>query len=165
MKTITIGRVGCDIILSDDSISRNHATITLVNGQYLYNDISKNGTLVNGRVYKNETIVLAPGTPVYLSGKVPLPWPQVLMLLSDTVVADDSPVATEAELNINDYNKSNMPLNIGIGVLSFIVPLVGFILFFVWKKDYPLKAKQALVVASISFGIRFTSYIILLVSA
>ena len=42
MKTITIGRVDCDIIISDSSISRKHATISLVNGQYVYNDISKN---------------------------------------------------------------------------------------------------------------------------
>ena len=43
MKTITIGRVNCDIIIADNNISRKHATISLVNGQYVYNDISKNG--------------------------------------------------------------------------------------------------------------------------
>lgn len=46
MKTITIGRVECDIIISDSSISRKHATISLVNGQYVYNDISKSVQLL-----------------------------------------------------------------------------------------------------------------------
>jgi pSer/pThr/pTyr-binding forkhead associated (FHA) protein len=35
MRTITIGRSSqCDIILSDDNISRIHAEISLSNGQY-----------------------------------------------------------------------------------------------------------------------------------
>ena len=78
MKTISIGRVDCDIIISDNNISRKHATISLVNGQYVYNDISKNGTTINGRVYQNEKVVVTPGTPIYLANKVPLPWPQIL---------------------------------------------------------------------------------------
>lgn len=164
MRTITIGRAGCDIIISDDCISRNHATMTLVNGQYIYNDTSMNGTLINGRVYKNETITLAPGTPVYLSGKVPLPWTQVQLLLSDTVITDNSPGSEVDYIYNSDYKKSNEPLNIGAGILSFLIPLIGFILYFVWKNDCPLKARQALTVALISFGIRFVSYIILLTS-
>ena len=86
MKTITIGRVECDIIISDSSISRKHATISLVNGQYVYNDISKNGTTINGRVYQNEKVVITPGTPIYLANKVPLPWAQILMLLPNSPV-------------------------------------------------------------------------------
>ena len=32
--------------------------------------------------------------------------------------------------------------NAGFAVLGFFFPLIGFILWLVWKKDYPLKAKS-----------------------
>ena len=34
-------------------------------------------------------------------------------------------------------------LNFGVALISFFIPLVGFILWLMWKDDYPLKAKSA----------------------
>jgi predicted nucleic acid-binding Zn ribbon protein len=41
--------------------------------------------------------------------------------------------------------------SIGFGILSFFIPLVGLILFLVWKKDAPLKAKFCGIGALIGF--------------
>lgn len=157
MKTITIGRVACDIIISDSSISRKHATISLVNGQYVYNDISKNGTTINGRVYQNEKVVITPGAPIYLANKVPLPWAQILMLLPN------SPVKVQGHHNPHDYEtvvgqipvKQVEPIGAGWGILSFLFPIIGFILYFVWKDTANYKAKQAANIAWISIAISF----------
>ena len=156
MKTITIGRVECDIIISDSSISRKHATISLVNGQYVYNDISKNGTTINGRVYQNEKVVITPGTPIYLANKVPLPWAQILMLLPN------SPVKVQGHHNPYEYETvvGQVPvkqesIGAGWGILSFLFPIIGFILYFVWKDTANYKAKQAANIAWISIAISF----------
>lgn len=158
MKTITIGRVECDIIISDSSISRKHATISLVNGQYVYNDISKNGTTINGRVYQNEKVVITPGTPIYLANKVPLPWAQILMLLpnSPIKVQGNHHNSNEYETVISQYPVSKEEsIGAGWGILSFIFPIIGFILYFVWKDTSNYKAKQAANIAWISIAISF----------
>lgn len=158
MKTITIGRVDCDIIISDANISRRHATISLVNGQYVYNDVSKNGTTINGRIYQNEKVVVTPGTPIFLANKVQLPWPQVLMLLPNSPVqvqnAQYNHVEHETVVNHHPvaYDES---IGVGAGILSFLFPLIGFILYFVWKDESPRKAKQASTIAWISFAFSF----------
>lgn len=154
MKTITIGRVECDIIISDSSISRKHATISLVNGQYVYNDISKNGTTINGRVYQNEKVVITPGTPIYLANKVSLPWDQILMLLPN------SPVKVQGHHNPYDVVgqvtvKQEESIGAGWGILSFLFPIIGFILYFIWKDTANYKAKQAANIAWISIAISF----------
>lgn len=158
MKTITIGRVDCDIIISDSSISRKHATISLVNGQYVYNDISKNGTTINGRVYQNEKVVITPGTPIYLANKVPLPWAQILMLLpnSPIKVQGNHHNSNEYENVISQYPVSKEEsIGAGWGILSFIFPIIGFILYFVWKDTSNYKAKQAANIAWISIALSF----------
>lgn len=38
----------------------------------------------------------------------------------------------------------------GMGCLGFLFPVVGFILWLVWKKDYPLKARSAGIGALVS---------------
>lgn len=158
MKTITIGRVDCDIIISDSNISRKHATISLVNGQYVYNDISKNGTTINGKVYQNEKVVITPGTPIYLANKVPLPWAQILMLLpnSPIKVQGNHHNSNEYETIISQYPVSKEEsIGAGWGILSFIFPIIGFILYFVWKDTSNYKAKQAANIAWISIAISF----------
>lgn len=151
---ITIGRVGCDIVIPDESISRKHATISLVDGQYVYNDLSKNGTTINGRFYQNEKVVIAPGTPVFLAGKILLPWAQVLMLLPNAPVTPVSPVNPGRDTVTDDS-----PIGVGYGILSFLIPIVGWVLYFSWKDTKPKKAKQASTIAWISFAINILAYI------
>ena len=145
MKTITIGRKNCDIIIQDDSISRKHATISLVSGQYVYHDTSKNGSNINGRIYQNEKVVVAPNTPIYLANKVLLPWSQILMLLPISgIITPPSPPIDNAET-----------IGVGWGILSFLFPIIGFILYFIWKDTNPYSAKQAANIAWISIAISF----------
>ena len=154
MKAITIGRNGCDIVLQDASISRKHATVSLVDGQYVYQDMSKNGTVINGRIYHNEKIVLSPGTPVFLANKVQLPWPQVLMLLPNSSV-QVNPYGEETVNSGQVPQVQEETIGIGWGILSFIFPLIGFILYFVWNDSSHRKAKQAASIAGISIAINF----------
>ena len=45
--------------------------------------------------------------------------------------------------------------SIGFAILSFFIPLVGLILFLVWKKDMPIKAKSCGIGALIGFILSF----------
>lgn len=40
-------------------------------------------------------------------------------------------------------NKEGDSSDIGFGILGFFVPLVGLILYLIWYKEYPLRAKAA----------------------
>jgi len=126
---ITIGKLNCDIVIQDGYVSRKHAEISLVDGQYVYHDLSKNGTTINGRVYHNEKVVIAPGTPVLLANKVPLPWPQVLMLLPNTPVNGQNGIGTGGETFIQP-STCDENIGAGWGIVSFLFPVVGFILYF-----------------------------------
>ena len=68
--SITIGRSShCDIIVPDDRVSREHARISLVGGEYVYEDLSKNGSVIGGRVIHGRATV-APGAEILLAGRV-----------------------------------------------------------------------------------------------
>jgi len=55
---ITIGREGCEILLDNPQVSRNHAVIDRVNGKHVLRDVgSTNGTFVNGRRITEHTLV------------------------------------------------------------------------------------------------------------
>ncbi|HCU99135.1 MAG TPA: hypothetical protein DGM69_07310 [Chloroflexi bacterium] len=46
--SMTIGRdPECDIVVADNTVSRKHASITRLDGEYILEDTSKNGTYVN----------------------------------------------------------------------------------------------------------------------
>lgn len=48
-KEVSVGRTdSCDLVLEDDSVSRNHATIYFESGEFLIKDSSTNGTFING---------------------------------------------------------------------------------------------------------------------
>ena len=49
-----------------------------------------------------------------------------------------------------DYGES-----VGVAILSFIIPIVGVIMFFVWRYDKPDFAKVGLVAGIISFALSF----------
>lgn len=49
-------------------------------------------------------------------------------------------------------DKPNMALNI---VSLLLLPILGIILYFVWRKDTPVRAKSILIYALIGWGISF----------
>lgn len=52
----------------------------------------------------------------------------------------------------------------GYGVLGFFFPLVGLILYLVWKDDYPLRARSCGTGAAWGFGVSMGSYVIYLIA-
>ena len=63
---ITIGREHSHLTLDplDTSISRQHATISLVGEQFILEDKSRNGTTVNGQRIKNDKLTLSDGAEI-----------------------------------------------------------------------------------------------------
>lgn len=61
-------------------------------------------------------------------------------------------------------NNNNDTGSIGWGVLGFCIPLVGLILYFVWKDSKPLSAKVALKGAVISIALGAVGYVFSLFS-
>ncbi|MCU0665229.1 MAG: FHA domain-containing protein [Myxococcota bacterium] len=65
---ITLGREGTDFQfdLSDTSLSRRHADISYVDGQFFLEDKSQNGTKVNGQLIKRQKVALPDGATIEL---------------------------------------------------------------------------------------------------
>lgn len=167
MKTLTIGRSSqCDIIVPHNNVSRIHARLSIVGGKYVYEDLSKHGSVIGGRVLKSEKIIISPGTEILLAGHVPLPWGQVYNLLplqggniydAETLYHDDS-------YQHHNYvsTKEDESIAIGWGILAFFIPLAGWIMYFIWKDDTPKRASQANTIAWIGFALNLLSYLCLI---
>lgn len=56
-------------------------------------------------------------------------------------VADEAVLCVKCGCSLSQTNKDDKP-NGGFAVLGFFVPIVGLILFLVWNKEYPRKAKS-----------------------
>ena len=57
---------------------------------------------------------------------------------------------------------SNAPASTGMKVLSFLIPLVGLILFLMNKDIKPVEAKEEIMWAGIGFGVGILGYVILM---
>ena len=164
MKSITIGRSkDCDIVLTYDKISRVHANLSLVNGQYIFQDMSRNGSNIGGQIIKNQIVTVAPGTSIWLANKIPLPWDQVYAHLplagpynynnGNNSLNPPQPDSHQPEYqnSINYQRYEEEGIGFGFGLLAFLIPLAGWIMYFVWKEEMPKKAGQAGLIGTISF--------------
>lgn len=163
MNTITIGRdQSCDIIINDNSgnVSRRHAEISVSGGSYVFRDVSTNGSLVNGQRILHNKILIQPGAQILLAGIIPVPWDKIMARLpiSGTVVAE-AVKKTEIQQSYQQKNSAPQPeapvknpyyppskpdkLGIGWGILAFLIPLAGFIMYFSWKAETPNRANTA----------------------
>lgn len=160
MKSITIGRSSeCDIILPPDpKVSRIHARISVVGGKYLYEDLGKNGSVMNGYWLNGKRVSVAAGTPIMIAGKIPLPWGQIYQMLP---IGGVKPYENTTDIHVGGnypsvphyQNPSEPSLGIGWGILSFLIPLAGWIMYFIWKDETPQRAKQACTLAWCGFGL------------
>lgn len=156
-STITIGRSShCDIIIPNDSVSREHARVSIVGGNYVYEDVGKNGSVIGGRVIHGQRVTIAAGTDVLLAGKVPLPWAQIYSMIPLKGVR---PYENETHYEPVQNNSpqyvyvTDESIGVGYGILAFLIPIAGWIMYFIWKDDSPKKASQASTIAWISFAI------------
>ncbi len=159
-SVVTIGRSShCDIIIPDDSISREHARISVVGSTYVYEDCGKNGSYIGGRFIYGERITVAAGTEILLAGKYPLPWAKVYTLLplkGSSVSGGETHVVGGMQHSVREYPPVSQPeesLGVGYGILAFLIPLAGWIMYFCWKDKTPKRASQAATLAWIGFGI------------
>ena len=156
-STITIGRSShCDIIIPNDSVSREHARVSIVGGNYVYEDVGKNGSVIGGRVIHGQRVTIAAGTDVLLAGKVPLPWAQIYSMIPLKGVR---PYENETHYEPVQNNSpqyvyvTDESIGVGYGILAFLIPIAGWIMYFIWKDDSPKKASQANTIAWTSFAI------------
>ncbi|MCM1110108.1 MAG: FHA domain-containing protein [Clostridium sp.] len=165
MRTITIGRSSsCDIVVPDNSVSRIHAEISMIDGKYLFRDTSSNGSTLNGEYISNRAVGIAPGAPVLLANRIPLPWAQIYALLPIRNGGSNRVYEPEGRTNVGlaappapapaiPVYSDDDPSPVGWCILSFLIPLVGWILYFSWKSTKPQKASAVCTWAWIGFGL------------
>lgn len=145
-SVVTIGRSSsCDIILTDMNVSREHARISISGGKYVFENVGRHGSYINGRMIGNEKIVVAPGTEILLANRVPLPWQQICTLLPlngirvDNVNDGEKTVQPSQSQQINiqmaPVNNNNQPVeekrSNGVGVAGFVLSIIGIVFFWV----------------------------------
>lgn len=164
-KYITIGRSShCDIIIPNESVSREHARISVSGGNYVFDNMGKNGSVLGGRQLPTGKSIISPGAQVLLAGRVPLPWAQIYTMLP---IRGTRPYQEETHYEgggasvavAHDYSnyQSNKSIGVGWGILAFLIPLAGWIMYFCWKDETPKRASQASTLAWIGFGLNVLS--------
>ena len=57
-------------------------------------------------------------------------------------IDDKAVVCPKCGVPVKNKNLTNDASSAGFAVLSFFIPLIGLILYLIWKDEYPLKAKS-----------------------
>jgi len=181
--SVSVGRENCDICVGVNNykVSRHHADIHLRHftggTYYVYTDCSSNGTLIDGKMYtKGMSCNIQNGTTptIYLAADPTsqLNWEEVRTLIAvrlkeansmneEKDVKGKTVGMSDEEVNkLLDNDKSDsstaIVINFIIGTISFVIPLLGFILYFCFKKN-ERRAKICSTLAGIGF---FTWFII-----
>lgn len=162
--SISIGRENCDVCVFADNykVSRHHADLTLKEftggAFYIYTDCSSNGTVIDGQVYtKGMSCNIPRGkTPeIYLAGDINclLDWEEIKELIDgkakEAEQEDDDEVSGKTITMHNDevqrllYEKSTEDSTLKknlFGILSFLFPVAGWVLFFFYRKKNPSRS-------------------------
>ena len=82
-------------------------------------------------------------------------------LLNPSVIsASTIEIINQSSTDTDSLNKSKVKdkKSLGINILSVLFPIVGYIVYFVWRKETPIRAKSILTSALIgsAIGILFT---------
>lgn len=174
VPSVSIGRgIENDIVVDHMDVSRKHLIITgmsvpLTGGRENFileiTDVgSTNGTGINGRLLRNDTVSIDyVGTlnlpEILLAGKPELSinWKEVMSVLREkgwSPVYEDEitsppPFSPEPEQN----------LSVVLCIISLIVPIIGWVLWGVYRHDSPRKAKKAALFGWIGFVINIIIY-------
>ncbi len=163
MDSIQIGRSSeCDIcVTGDPTVSGVHCRISRVGNQYVFENLGRNGSTINGAQITGR-VVVQPGSRVQIGAKTMLPWVEIqrLMPLGSVNVAQQTPRTTPyGGAQQTPLQPAAQPERFHFGwfILSLLVPIVGLILFLVWRTSRPYVARQCcLIPCIIGFGIDLT---------
>ena len=118
--------------------------------------MGKNGSNINGRIIHNERVIIAPGTTVLLANRIPLPWGQIYAMLPGAGNIPSEHETVFGHISNNQppiyiqHNKEDR-LGFGWGLLAFLIPLAGWIMYFCWREETPKRAGNAGLIGTISF--------------
>ncbi len=172
MKTITVGRSEvCDIVINEPNISRIHAEISLMNGQYTFRDVSSNGSTINGRSIINSEVPINSSSSILLAHSIPLYWTKIEGLLpsggnpiSGNKNEFYSSYGTAEQTVVNQQLKKNMfrnpfsfdgrirRLEYGLSVIIFYAAsiIIGFILgITVFSNEMNISDKESIIYVSL----------------
>ncbi len=169
---VTVGsRSDNDIQINNEYVSKHHLTIKgleqpLTGGAKKFSieltDNSTNGTGVNGRPLRKSSMIIdyngtvnLPEVLLAARAECPLNWNEVVSKLktrgwNPVIIAPPPPPQPPVE-----------SLNVFLGIISFFIPIVGWILWVVWHEEYPHKASIAARLAWAGFAL---NVIILIIS-
>ena len=156
---VTVGRlIENDISVDNPDVSRHHLIIRgieqpVTGGGYKYlieiTDDSTNGTGINGRLLRHQaTTIDYNGTAnlpeVMLAGRpeLALDWNKVISKLK---AKGWKPFAHDGngENNEGDLQPSREKLGLFLCIISFLVPIAGWVLWGVYRNEHPRKASMA----------------------
>lgn len=161
---VTVGRKGCDIIVNGEYISGCHVEIEyceeISTGSrtkdrfLLFTDKSTNGTSVEGK-YLHHSSMDIPFSfqgptqlpEVFLAGReeYKLDWEEVIKRLREKWkgAQPDTCMAPESSTSFQPPSISSPKIGVVYAILSFICPIVGWVLWAQWKKETPERARKA----------------------
>lgn len=175
--SVSVGRENCDICVGVNNykVSRHHADIHLRNFTggtfYVYTDCSSNGTMIDGKMYtKGMSCNIPNGTTptIYLAADPTsqLNWDDVRAAMAVRLkevhateekedVKGKTVSLSSEEVNkiLSDEDSDATTIKVLCGILSFLFPLIGWILYFYLRKKDIKRAKICSKWAWIGFAI------------
>lgn len=186
--SISVGRSQCAINIPGEYVSAHHLDVIWERDRGKYRvtikDHSTNGTGVNGRKIKNGSFSFNTDKLPWIKGAI-TEYPQVMisglpdytldwgavgnvlydiMDMPTAVYFDGGGEDVQIDVPLVIPTKQKDELTLGLGIISFVIPIVGWVIWGVCKNDYPHKAKMANRVAWYGFLFNLFNMIILLVS-
>ena len=68
-------------------------------------------------------------------------------------ISKESYVCPKCGVKVKEEKNIEDKPNIGLNIVSLLFPIIGIILYFVWRKETPNKAKSVLIFGLIGWGI------------
>lgn len=152
-----------DIVINNQYVSRHHLIIKgtnepLTGGGFQFSieltDNSTNGTGVNGRPLKRRTMSIVyndtadlPEVLLAARAECPLDWNQVITILKQKgwqpQKISTPPTISKQASGTSIGGVEEEGLNSQLAIVCFFFPLIGLILWLVWRNEKPKKGKSA----------------------